>query len=295
MSRGHDNEVHDSRVTPHSTPRHGEHPTDTAINHRDQNLERSTRPVNRQVHRSGDQTYHLRDSEISTLTEIAKFRAIRTEDLIRIHYRGDAHRASSDLRNLTAQRLIEKRTSHGREPGQLVSVTRQAKNFIERHRSDGVSKDQAFHQGFVKPREARHDAALYRLYHKAAEEIERAGGKNLRVVLDFELKKDLYRDIAKLRGLSSNEQEDQKQEIAQAHGLRVVNGKIPLPDLRIEYENKDHEQSRLDLELATSDYRGHQLAEKAQAGFSIYAPADEAGRIRAALRDPHLMTEILSL
>jgi hypothetical protein len=184
---------------------------------------------------------------------------------------------------------------HGRERGQLVSVSRDAKKFIERNRSDGVLKDQVFHQGFVKPREARHDTALYRLYHKVAEEIERDGGKNLRVVLDFELKKDLYRDLARLKGLSPNEQEDQKQEIAEAHGLKVVNGKVPLPDLRIEYENRDHEQSRLDLELATSDYRGNQLAEKAQAGFSIYAPADEVGRVRAALQDPHLMTEILSL
>jgi hypothetical protein len=153
MPRGHDNEVHDSRVTPHLTPRRGDHPTDRAIPHPDrQNPERPSRPVNRQLHRSGEQTYHLRDSEVSALTEIAKFRAIRTEDLIRIHYQGDAQRASTDLRNLAAQRLIEKRTLHGREPGQLVSVTRQAKNFIERNRSDGVSKDQAFHQGFVKPR-----------------------------------------------------------------------------------------------------------------------------------------------
>ena len=77
--------------------------------------------------------------------------------------------------------------------------------------------------------------------------------------------------------------------------LKVIDRKIPLPDLRIEYENRDGEQSREDLKLATSDYRGGQLAEKARAGFSIYAPADEADRVRAALKDPGLMTEILTL
>ena len=73
-----------------------------------------------------------------------------------------------------------------------------------------------------------------------------------------------------------------REEIAQEHGLKVVNGKIPLPDLRIEYETRDHEQARVDLELATRDYRGQHLAEKGKAGFSIYASADDAPRVRAA-------------
>ena len=55
------------------------------------------------------------------------------------------------------------------------------------------------------------------------------------------------------------------------------------------------QQARVDLELATRDYRGNQLAEKGKAGFSIYAPADDASRVRAAAQDPHLILEILSL
>ena len=104
-------------------------------------------------------------------------------------------------------------------------------------------------------------------------------------MLDYELKKDLYRDLATLKNIPLQEQEQRKREIAGRHGLKVVNGKIPLPDVRIEYENREGEQARIDLELATSDYRNNQLVEKAQAGFSIYAPADEAGQIRRALQD----------
>lgn len=43
--------------------------------------------------------------------------------------------------------------------------------------------------------------------------------------------------------------------IAQSHGLTIVNGKIPLPDLRIEYETRDRQQARVDSEVATEDYR----------------------------------------
>jgi hypothetical protein len=253
------------------------------------------RSAPRQVHRDREHNYRLRESEIAALIEIGKFRTVRPEDLVKFQYDGDRDHAKKDLRNLTAEGLIEKRTMHGRKPGQLLTLTRNGKKFIEQSTRDGSRKQQTFHQGFVKPREARHDAALYRLYQKAAEGIERDGGKNLRVVLDYELKKDLYRDLATLKTVSPDAREDRRQEIAQRHGLKVVNGKIPLPDVRIEYENRADEQARLDLELATSDYRSNQLAEKAQAGFSIYAPADEAGQIRRALQDARLMTEILSL
>ena len=101
-----------------------------------------------------------------------------------------------------------------------------------------VPKNQAIHHGFTKPREAHHDADLYRMYHTAAEKIERQGGRNLRVILDYELKKRVYHDIAKL-GLSSENPPTKKKEIAERHGLQLVRGKIPLPDLRIEYETRD--------------------------------------------------------
>ena len=136
---------------------------------------------------------------------------------------------------------------------------------------------------------------IYRLYEKAAQKIENEGGTKLRVVLDYELKRDLYRDLATLKSLPPAEQEAKRSEIAQEHGLKVVNGKIPLPDLRIEYETQDHEHARIDLELATRAYRGQHLSEKAKAGFSIYASAQDAPRLRAALQDPHLISEILSL
>src|ERR1700731_440729 len=124
-------------------------------------------------------------------------------------------------------------------------------------------------------------------------EIERQGGRNLRVVLDYEMKKRLYRDLAKLgHGRASSEQ---KHLVAERHGLQVVRGKIPIPDIRIEYEARDGERARVDLELATSHYRGRNLAEKVRAGFSIYALAEDASKLRRVLDQRELTAEILSL
>lgn len=257
--------------------------------------ESKERPRPRRTHRDRDRTYHLRDSEMAALAEIGKFRTVRTEDLVETLYRGDNDRATQDLRNLTAQGLIRQRTLDGTEKDQLLTVTRTASQFLKTNRPPDFHSNQAVHHGFVKPREARHDAMLYRLYHKAAEKIVRQGGTKLRVILDYELKRTLYRELAKLKAVPAEDQAKTKAQIAEAHELKLVNGKIPLPDLRIEYETRDGEQARVDLELATKDYRSHHVREKAQAGFSIYAPAEEAPRLRAALQDPHLISEILSL
>jgi len=269
----------------------GEQPESRNRAERPRNIERG----NRRPRKDRDREYNLRDSEVAVLIEIAKFRSVKTADLVEIQYQGNADQAMQDLRNLTTQGLIQRRTLSGTEKEQILAVTRSAHAFLDRSRPRGLAVNQSLHHGFVKPREARHDATLYRLYQKASEKIEKDGGTNLRVVLDYELKRDIYRELAKLKSLPQSDQDARREQIAQDHGLKVVDGKIPLPDLRIEYETRDHEQSRVDLELATRDYRGHHLAEKGKAGFSIYAPADDASRVRAAAQDPHLISEILSL
>ena len=269
----------------------GEQPEPRNRAERPRNIERG----NRRPRQDRGREYNLRDSEVAALIEIAKFRSVKTDDLVEIRYQGNADQATQDLRNLTAQGLIQRRTLPGTEKEQILTVTRQAHAYLNRDRPQGLAANQTLHHGFVKPREARHDAMLYRLYQRASEKIEKDGGTKLRVVLDYELKRDLYRELAKLKSLPQSEQEARREQIAQEHGLKVVDGKIPLPDLRIEYETRDHEQSRVDLELATRDYRGHHITEKGKAGFSIYAPADDASRVRAAAQDPHLISEILSL
>ena len=51
----------------------------------------------------------------------------------------------------------------------------------------------------------------------------------------------------------------------------------------------------MDLELATSHYRGRHLAEKVRAGFSIYAHEEDASKLRRVLDQRELTAEILSL
>jgi len=193
-----------------------------------------------------------------------------------------------DLRNLLRQGLIRKGRFDGPEhtPRELVTLTKAGLRLLRTNRL--VPRDQAVYHGFVKPREANHDADLYVLYQKETARIEAKRGRPVRVVLDFELKKKLNHDFAKF-GVEA------RKEIAARHGLRVVQGKIPVPDMRIEYEKPDGEMARVDLELVTEHYRGRSIADKVRAGFALYTPRGEGDRLRRVLDGQELTAEILSL
>lgn len=267
----------DSRLTPEPVPRI--------------ESERSAEP--RKAYEFRGRIYTVRSSEIETLAELGKFRAASNEDLKEFRYHGDEDRMRPDVANLIRQGLVaEKSIPHSdTSPRRLLTLTKKGHQFL---RSTGrVPRNQATHYGFTKPREAHHDADLYRLYQKAAEKIEREGGKNPRVVLDYELKQRVFHDLAKLG--PAKDSAESKRAIAEKHSLQLVRGKIPLPDLRIEYEGRDGEMARVDLELATEHYRGSNLTEKVRAGFSLYARAQDVSGLRRVLDQKELTAEILSL
>ena len=150
----------------------------------------------RTIYRGRDREYSLRASEVRTLTDIGKFRVVPADDLARFGYQGNRSQMESDVRSLTRQELVEQRTieGHSSYSTKVLTLTKEGHRLLVRGQL--VSSRQATYHGFVKPKEARHDADLYRLYQKVAREIERTGGKVRRVVLDFELKKDLYQALS---------------------------------------------------------------------------------------------------
>jgi hypothetical protein len=247
----------------------------------------------RTVYKLRGRTYRLRNSEITTMLELGKFRALAKEDLKEFVYGGRGDRMRPDVENLARQGLVVMKSIPHEETGsrQLFTLTKHGHRFLTQTQRAG--KQQALYHGFAKPREAHHDADLYRLYQSAAKKIESHGGNNLRVVLDYELKKRVYHYLAKLGPDRASTQS--KRTVAEQHGLQVIRGKIPLPDVRIEYDTPDGERARVDLELATGHYRGRTLAEKVRAGFSLYAHAGDVSKLRRVLDQQELTAEILSL
>ncbi len=243
-----------------------------------------------------DKDYSLRDSEIHTLSEVGKFRVAAAKDLAELAYNGDRARMESDVESLARQGLVRVKsildTEHN--PMQVVTLTKKGHQFLSRGKI--LRPDQATYEGLKKPKEAIHDAELYRLYHKVADEIEGRGGRVLRVKLDYEIKRELYARLARLSDDKGHAPEEVREEVAARYHLKVVSGEIPIPDLRVEYvRENDGEIQRRDLELATDHYRPRGLAQKARAGFQIYARRGDTDRLRRIRDDRELSAAIFTL
>jgi len=246
--------------------------------------------------RGYDRSYRLRGSESATLVTVGTFRVVFERDLRDGPYRSDAKRLGQDVAALTAKGLLHRRTvasdDHGHGMG-VLALTRQGQALLERHRSERAPSTrgrQAVHAGWSKPRELVHDASLYRMYQVEAAAIEAHGGVIRRVVLDEELKREVYAHANRAPGFSAelrsgglaDARSERLEEAANRLSLPVVNGHVEFPDMRIEYDDPVLGQTRIDLELVSDAYhRGH-VAAKQRAGFALYSAAgDVAWGIRS--------------
>src|ERR1700688_4973233 len=129
------------------------------------------RPVT--TYRDRDREYSLRESEVPTLTDLGKFRVVPEDDLERFGYQGNHTQMEGDIRSLARQGLVERRTIEGHSSYSTkgLNLTKDGHRLVER--AQFVSSRQATYYGLVKPKEARHDGALYRLYQQVDREIGR--------------------------------------------------------------------------------------------------------------------------
>jgi hypothetical protein len=254
----------------------------------------------------------LRSEEKQLLREAGRFRVVRTADLRESLYNGKARPLENDLRYLRDKGLVETTHINLRRDGQrrtierveVVTLTKDGRRLLLK-RGD-LPKDQWVYAGLVKPREAEHDSQIYRAYQKEAQRIEDRGGSNLRVRLDFEIKADVQKAIyAARKDDPKRDMAEIKEEVAERLELPLVDGKIQIPDARIDYdlpreEGQDASQgSRTgheDIEVLTAAYHAGHLRAKAQAGFRNYASASDRASLTAKIEDDHgLMEDILDL
>ncbi|HKW02081.1 MAG TPA: hypothetical protein VJN96_19825 [Vicinamibacterales bacterium] len=245
----------------------------------------------REVVRARGHVYRLRESEARILATVGTFRVVRADDLQAMRSSRDAW--TGDLRSLSDQGLVQARTVEvNRQSIAVVVLTRAGKDVLDMHRRASADRSQTFHAGLVKPRELAHDSQLYRLYQAEANRIDGEGGRVVRVILDYELKRDYQTFLNRPDRPDGAARADDLEAFAAASGLPVIDGHLELPDLRIEYETADGRVEYRDVELVTEHYSRGQLAGKTAAGFALYRAAGAGGRGSSARTggtpfDPH--------
>ena len=144
---------------------------------------------------------HLRPEEVRALSEVARFRVIAVRDLAQTVYGGDRNALERDLGYLERKGIVSLRSVNARRDGswrqperiQVVTLTRPGKKIVRQ--VGNLRHDQQLYAGLVKPREVEHDTQIYRAYLKEMERIESLGGSNPRVILDFEIKRNVQRAL----------------------------------------------------------------------------------------------------
>jgi DNA-binding MarR family transcriptional regulator len=279
----------------------GRGPSDSSPANQPEKLERreqspSARSVDRKIERDGrGRGYSLSNREIQAMADVGTFRTVDVQDLKRFAYAGDQRAMSHDLRELRRAGLIEEKTllrAH-KEPRKVLALTEKGQRIVRN--ASGLPKDQALYHGFVKPREIEHDADLYKVYQHAVEKIRNEGGKPLKVRLDFELKGAVQREKNTVKALPQEEQKKRLEAFARERTLAINGTKIHVPDVQLEYETRDGELERANLELVSENYRNEGIRGKAESGFAIYARGEDSARIRRALQDTHTVERILRI
>jgi hypothetical protein len=226
-----------------------------------------------------------------TLATVGTFRIVPVRDL---DDRRGHPGSGANVRRLMHAGLLDRQTlTIAGRTTPVVALTAAGKDALEGGRGPNVHDRQAYHAGFVKPREAGHDAQLHALYAAEVRRIEEAGGRAVRVVLDYELKRDYQAYLNRLGRPDTETRDEARAAFAAASGLPVVDGHLELPDLRIEYETADGLREVRDVELLTEHYSRSQLAGKAKAGFVAYRtggrPSGSGARTGGTPYDPHYL------
>jgi DNA-binding transcriptional ArsR family regulator len=247
---------------------------------------------------------HLRPQEIKALSEVGRFRVVAVRDLAETVYGTDRSALGRDLDYLEKKGIVTLRSVNARRDGswrqpeqiQVVTLTRSGKKIV--HRVGTLSHDQQLYAGLVKPREVEHDTQIYRAYLKEIDRIESLGGSNPRVILDFEIKRNVQRALYAQRKADPDRALNEiKEQVANEFNLPFVDNQIQIQDARIEYDlDQGSRAGSSDIEVVTGAYRPGHLRSKAQAGFRLYAGARDRVRLGRDIEDEHhMLHEILDL
>lgn len=191
----------------------------------------------RQIYCERDREYRLNQAEIAVIRDVGRFRIVDAQDLTKFVYRNQQNAAQRDLRHLENQKLIRFVRLPGKERTKYATLTRQGKELVSRRFNQTAGQE--IYAGVKKLREADHDAAVYRVYQTEIAKMRAHGCEPKRIRLDYELKRDVQKELARERKKSGKDLATAREEITQKYHLKVVENKIQFPDVRLEYEGPE--------------------------------------------------------
>ena len=226
--------------------------------------------------RARGSTISFEDRCAGALTDIGVFGAVSYRDLAEARFGGHPHTTRRAVNAWIRKGWVKEHRATGAKgkPFKILSLTREgvveARKKAARREMDPA---QRIRTQRMKPAEAGHDTAIYRAAWKERQRLAEQGATVRRVRLDGELKSAVARGSEAVRHKHGKQAADaERRRIAGELGLPLdERGKVLYPDAQIEYADAEGRTGRVNIEVASGNYREPALRAKAAAGFAMHA------------------------
>ena len=149
----------------------------------------------------------------------------------------------------------------------------------------GIDPGQEIGFARTRPAEAAHDTAIYRACRQEHQRLIEQGATVHRVRLDGEFKSAVARRSESARAKDGRRAADaERHRVAEELGLPIdAQGRVLYPDAQIEYTDSEGRTGRVNIEVASGNYREGAIKAKAAAGFALHANGPAAARLLRTL------------
>ena len=218
------------------------------------------------------------------LADIGVYGTVSFRDLAQIRFGGHPYITRRAVNAWIRDGLVTESTARGPKgnPFKVLTLTQQGVASARR-RAVERGLDPGQHIGPVRTRrsEAAHDTAIYRACIKGQRRLLEEGATIRRIRLDAELKGTVARTSEAARAKHGKRAADaERHRVATELGLPVdARGRVLYPDAQIEYVDAEGRTGRVNIEVASGNYRGRSIRAKAAAGFAVHANGPAAARI----------------
>jgi hypothetical protein len=149
----------------------------------------------------------------------------------------------------------------------------------DRSELDGGRNARDRYRGYGRPKEKDHDAGVNRAYREISRDVERRGGRVVAARTEQDIMR-LLRSESALRGRGRALDAQERNQLAEDLGLRVIDSEIRVPDIQLLIERKSGEEYVANVECVSGSYSSRQINQKLRAGFELHETNFKGRRVR---------------
>ena len=223
------------------------------------------------------------------LADIGIYGAVSYRDLAEAHFGGHPYTTRRAVNAWTREGLAKESTAKGPKGRsfKVLTLTRKGAAAI-RDLDAGQGLDPGQHirsAARLQHAQLAHDTAIYRACGRERQRLLERGAAIRRVRLDGEFKSAVARKSESARAKDGRRAADaERHRVAQELGLPIdAQGRVLYPDAQIEYTDSEGRTGRVNIEVASGNYRQGSVRAKAAAGFRMHANGPAAARLLRSL------------